>query len=72
MIRFASLEDLVIHKIFAGRPRDIEDIENILLKNPDYDLGYIEKWLAEFDAALDKDYVRSFIAIQKRLKAPEG
>lgn len=71
-IQFAALEDLIIHKIVAGRPRDIEDIENVLIKNPDYDSGYIERWLAEFDAALDKDYVRSFITIQKRLNAPEG
>ena len=69
-IQFAALEDLVIHKIFAGRPRDIEDIENVLIKNPDYDSGYIERWLAEFDAGLDKDYIRSFAAVRKRLKAP--
>ncbi|MCX7699063.1 MAG: nucleotidyltransferase [Candidatus Goldbacteria bacterium] len=28
-VSFASPEDLIIHKIFAGRPRDIEDIKNI-------------------------------------------
>ena len=33
-INFASLEDLIIHKIFAGRARDLEDIKNIVLKNP--------------------------------------
>jgi len=66
-IRFAALEDVVIHKIIAGRPRDIEDIENMLLKNPEYDSSYIEKWLAEFDAALDLNYGRSFSEIQKRI-----
>ena len=29
-VNFASLEDLVIHKIIAGRPRDLEDAETIL------------------------------------------
>lgn len=50
---FASPEDLIIHKIFAGRPRDMEDARTILLKNPDIDLGYIRKWLKQFDASVD-------------------
>jgi predicted nucleotidyltransferase len=66
-IRFAALEDVVVHKIIAGRPRDIEDIENILIKNPDYDATYIENWLAEFDAALAQEYVRSFAELRNRL-----
>jgi hypothetical protein len=67
-IKFAALEDVVIHKMIAERPRDIEDIESILLKNPGYDSHYIEKWLAEFDAALDQKYRESFVDLQKRLK----
>ncbi len=46
---FASPEDVIIHKVFAGRPRDIEDVRIILLKNPDIDKKYIEKWLKIFD-----------------------
>jgi hypothetical protein len=67
-VQFASLEDVVIHKMIAGRPRDIEDIESMLLKNPGYDSRYIEKWLAEFDAALEKNYRKAFKDLQKRLK----
>ena len=48
-VKISSLEDVVIHKIVAGRPRDIEDIKNILLKNPDYDKKYITHWLDIFD-----------------------
>ena len=51
-VMFASLEDLVIQKIISGRPRDLEDIRAILIKNPDYDAGYIERWLGEFDTSL--------------------
>lgn len=47
---FTSPEDLVIHKIFAGRPRDLEDVRTVLLKNPDIDRNYIERWLREFDS----------------------
>ena len=48
---FASPVDLIIHKIFAGRPRDLEDVRSVLLKQPNIDTLYIEKWLREFDAS---------------------
>ena len=50
LVRFARLEDVIIHKIFAGRPRDIEDVKSIIIKNPDFDKKYIKKWLKEFDS----------------------
>ncbi len=53
-VSFASPEDVIIHKIFAGRPRDIEDARSIILKNPNIDIKYIRKWLSEFDASSDK------------------
>jgi hypothetical protein len=56
---FASLEDLVIHKVFAGRPRDLEDVRSILLKNRGIDLEYVQTWLREFDRSLgDKSLER--------------
>lgn len=60
LIKFASLEDVVIHKIIAGRARDVEDIKAILLKNPDYDSEYIERWLKEFDSSLDENFLNLF------------
>jgi predicted nucleotidyltransferase len=55
-VHFAALEDLLIHKIFAGRPRDLEDAKIILLKNPNADLVYIRHWLGELSAATDENY----------------
>ena len=55
-VKFASLEDVVIHKIIAGRGRDIEDVRSILLKNPGYDTHYITRWLKEFDQSLQEDF----------------
>lgn len=67
-VKFAALEDVVIHKMIAGRARDIEDVKAILLKNPDYDTRYIEKWLAEFDRSLGKDFKEAFSLLEKDLK----
>jgi hypothetical protein len=53
-VMFASAEDVIIHKIFAGRPRDLEDVRSILLKNPDLDTTYIRKWLSDFEKSPEK------------------
>ncbi len=52
-VKFASAEDVIIHKIFAGRPRDLEDVRHIILKNPLLDRRYIRKWLREFDKTVE-------------------
>ncbi len=54
-VMFASVEDVIIHKIFAGRPRDIEDVRSIILKNPGFDREYTRKWLGEFDRSMESD-----------------
>jgi len=59
-VNFASIEDLIIHKIFASRPRDLEDVRGILLKNKEFDKIYIEHWLGEFDEALDSSLKSTF------------
>jgi predicted nucleotidyltransferase len=48
-VMYASVEDLIIHKIFSGRPRDLEDIRSILRKNSSVDMQYIKDWLTKFD-----------------------
>ena len=54
-VYFASVEDLIIHKIFAGRPRDIEDVKIILLKNPDIDRAIGEdRFLKKFRDLINK------------------
>ncbi|MEA3346804.1 MAG: nucleotidyltransferase [Candidatus Auribacterota bacterium] len=48
-VKFASCEDVIIHKMFAGRAIDEEDVKNILLKNRNsIELRYVKKWLSKF------------------------
>jgi hypothetical protein len=67
-VNIASPEDLIIHKIFAGRPRDIEDVRTVLLKNPTVDLQYTREWLKKFDeSSEEKDFLKTFEGILKDL-----
>jgi len=50
-VNFASIEDLIIHKIFAARTRDLEDVKIIIQKNHNsINFKYIKKWLNEFSS----------------------
>jgi len=48
-VPFATAEDLLIHKLFAGRSRDLEDAEGIVRRQAGrLDWVYLERWVAEF------------------------
>jgi predicted nucleotidyltransferase len=64
---FAGPEDVVIHKVIAGRPRDLEDVETILLKNLDLNKVYIANWLRDFSEALGEPFLQRFEEIIKRV-----
>jgi len=59
-VRFAAPEDVIVHKIIAGRPRDLEDVRSILAKRANLDRAYIRQWLAEFDRSSGGTYVQAF------------
>ncbi len=54
IVRYATPEDIVIHKIIAGRPRDVEDVKWIIKKNPELDMTYVRDWLRQFEEVLDR------------------
>jgi hypothetical protein len=64
-VRFASLEDLIIHKLVSGRPRDLEDVKGIMFKNKEMDVRYIRKWLKQFAALLKLPLVAKFNSLLK-------
>ena len=64
-VRFASVEDLLVHKFVAGRPRDIEDVRGILARNRSVDEGYIHHWLKSFSDVVHRDLVMEFTALKK-------
>lgn len=50
-----SIEDLIIQKAVAGRAKDWEDIEGLLIEQRGkLDEGYITEWLVQFSEALEK------------------
>jgi predicted nucleotidyltransferase len=71
-VKFASLEDVVIHKVIAGRARDLEDIKFILVKNPKYDSDYISGWLKEFDQSLNQNFLETFKKTEEEIRELES
>lgn len=67
---FASVEDLVIHKVVAGRPRDLEDVKTVFARNPKMDLPYIRQWLGAFDMALSQVFLKRFEDLQRDIVGP--
>jgi len=68
-VKFASPEDVIVLKMFAGRAIDKEDVKNILLKQTKLDLKYIKKWLTVFQQIPEhKNILNNFEAIRKQAK----
>ncbi|MGQ0802643.1 MAG: hypothetical protein ACT4PI_02085 [Actinomycetota bacterium] len=43
-----TVEDVLIHKLIAWRPRDRDDVESILSTGSDFDRDYVEHWADEW------------------------
>ena len=59
LLRIASVEDLVIMKALARRPRDWGDIEGLVDTHPEMDLGRVRHWLREFSSVLDMPEIQA-------------
>ena len=69
-VKFASCEDVIIHKMVAGRAVDAEDVKSILIKNRNsIDLEYIKGWLLQFsEIAEHKGILERFNSLLEQLE----
>ena len=70
-VRFATVEDTVIHKLFAGRPRDIEDVKGIVNSTRKIDKTYLKKWLKDFSSVAGRDLAKEYDEIETAMGGNE-
>jgi predicted nucleotidyltransferase len=51
LVRLARVEDLLVMKAVARRPKDLEDIRGLLDAHPDADVTEVRAWVKEFATA---------------------
>lgn len=56
-------EDLVVHKVLAGRPRDLEDVRGVLRKNPRIDATSVRTALRDIGQAVGEPLQERFEAL---------
>lgn len=62
-VPFASAEDLILHKLFAGRPRDLEDAAGVVRRQAHtLDWDYLTRWAAQFAVIPGRDTLPASIA----------
>jgi hypothetical protein len=71
-----SVEDLVVSKVLAGRPKDLDDVRNVLAVQVDVDVGYIRAVLGDLEDALGQsDLLPTFeraLATRPKPKQPKS
>jgi len=68
VIKYCSLDDLIIHKIFSGREIDLIDVRKILTRKMKIDIEYIKGWLQKFGETTPENYIEKFENILKSIK----
>jgi len=66
-----AAEDLIIQKAIAGRAKDWQDIEGVLIEQRGrLDLAYLEDWLTQFAGLLDQpEILTQYRVLQARIAA---
>lgn len=67
LVPLPTVEDLIIMKAVAHRPRDLSDVESLLDAHPKLDTARILEWVREFSIALEKpDILRDLECLLSR------
>jgi hypothetical protein len=53
-VNLPRVEDLLVMKAFAQRPKDLEDIRGLLTANPQADVDSARQWIREFSIAASR------------------
>ncbi len=53
LIRLPRVEDLLVMKAIARRPKDIQDLEGLLAAHPEVDARSARRWVREFATAMN-------------------
>jgi hypothetical protein len=69
-VRLPRVEDLLIMKAVARRPKDLQDIEGLLAAHPDADVVAVRQWVREFATAMNmSDMLDDFDKVVARSKS---
>jgi hypothetical protein len=69
-VRLPRVEDLLIMKAVARRPKDLQDIEGLLAAHPEVDVATVRHWVSEFATAMStSDMLDDFDKLVARSKA---
>lgn len=66
-VPFATAEDLIIHKLFAGRPTDLEDAATVVRrKGAELDWRYVKRWVRKFGNVPGREDLPNLLADLRR------
>jgi hypothetical protein len=69
-VRLPRVEDLLIMKAVARRPKDLQDIESLLAAHPEADVAAVRQWVSEFATAMStSDMLDDFDKLVARNKS---
>ena len=69
-VRLPRVEDLLIMKAVARRPKDLHDIEGLLAAHPEADVATVRRWVSEFAVAISApDMLEEFDKLVARSKS---
>jgi hypothetical protein len=63
-LRLPRVDDLMVMKAIARRPKDVEDLRGLLATHPDADIAAARRWIREFATAMSMpDMLSDFDAL---------
>jgi predicted nucleotidyltransferase len=67
-LRALAVEDVVLHKLIAGRTRDLADVESILDAAPRMDEAYLEHWASDWEVLESWKRLRAAAEARRRAR----